>query len=139
MKRNEKEEIVRFKARLVASGFLQTHGVDYNETYSPVANLNSIRVFLSLCCHLGFYIKQFGVDTAFLNGWLEDEIYMHSPPGFGVGDGNVCRLRRSLYGLKQATAVRYKTITEKFVRDMEFRRCSADSCILSMEKAASRW
>jgi hypothetical protein len=83
----EMGEIVRYKARLVALGFLQTHGVDYTDTYSPVASTNTIRVFLSMCCHHKLFIRQFDIETAFLNGDLEETVYMSVPEGIAVADG----------------------------------------------------
>jgi hypothetical protein len=105
LKRNESGEVVRYKARLVALGFLQTFGVDYHETYSPVAGLPTLRVFFAVCNHLGLFIMQFDVETAFLNGDLDELVYMTTPLGVKVNKGMVCRLRRSLYGIKQAAAV----------------------------------
>jgi hypothetical protein len=105
LKRNEKGEIVRFKARLVAQVFSQAFGVDYNETYSPVATLNSIRILLVLCCQLGYVVHQCDVETAFLHGKLKETIYMRVTEGVKHEPGEVCRLKRSLYGLKQASAV----------------------------------
>lgn len=103
IKRNEYGEIERYKTRIVALGYRQTYGVDYLETYSPVANINSIRVFLAYCCHIGAYIHQFDVDTAFLNGNLK-EVYVYPTKGLKIGANEVLRLNRSLYGLKQAAS-----------------------------------
>jgi hypothetical protein len=74
IKRDENGKIQRYKARLVALGYRQTEGIDYNVTYSPVANMNSIRTFLAMCCQHGYYIMQYDVDTAFLNGKLEEDM-----------------------------------------------------------------
>lgn len=91
-KYDENGNVIRHKARLVAQGFLQTHGVDYFHTYSPVASINSIRVFLALCCSKGLKIRQFNVETAFLNGDLEEKVYMTPSAGIRVDDGMVCEL-----------------------------------------------
>ena len=78
-KYNEHEHFLRHKARLVAQGFLQTKGVDYLHTYYPVASINSIRVFLAICCARSYKIRQFDVETASLNGDLEEKVYMKVP------------------------------------------------------------
>jgi hypothetical protein len=128
IKRNEHGEIERYKARLVALGYRQTYGVDYLETYSPVANMNSIRVFLAMCCHSGLYIHHYDVDTAFLNGHLEEDVYVFPPDGVQTKANQVCKLNRSLYGLKQAAATWFKTISTVFMK-MGFKQCVSDSCI----------
>src|SRR5262249_46094582 len=96
--------IDKYKARLVAKGFKQKEGIDYFDTYSPVARMTTIRVLVALASIYDLKIHQMDVKTAFLNGELEEEIYMDQPEGF-VASGNehkVCKLVRSLYGLKQA-------------------------------------
>ncbi|KAE9090712.1 Copia protein [Phytophthora fragariae] len=124
---DEHGNIVRYKARLVALGCLQTRGVDYYYTYSPVASTNTIRVFLSVCCNKRLKIRQFDIETAFLNGTLDEDVYMAVPQGVRADGGMVCKLRRSLYGLKQAAAVWFKTIRAAFVA-MGFVQCRADPC-----------
>jgi hypothetical protein len=94
----------RYKARLVAQGFSQSPGVDYEETYSPVVHRSSLRTLLSYGIERGMFIHQMDVVTAFLNGTFTEEIYMKQPDGF-ISPGNedlVCKLNRSLYGLKQS-------------------------------------
>ena len=127
-KYDENGNICRYKARLVARGYLQTHGVDYDQTYAPVASMNSIRVFLAVCCKRGYAIKQFDVETAFLNGDLEETVFMQPPEGIRTDENLVCKLRRSLYGLKQAANVWFKTIRAAFV-EMGLVQSRADPCI----------
>ncbi|CAL8174598.1 unnamed protein product [Prunus armeniaca] len=111
--------IDRYKARLVAKGYTQTYGVDYLETFAPVAKLNTLRVLLSLATNHDWPLSQFDVKNAFLHGDLKEEIYMDLPTGISVTfqEGVVCKLRKSLYGLKQSPIAwfgRFATSMKKF-------------------------
>ncbi|KAK8640458.1 hypothetical protein V6N13_008211 [Hibiscus sabdariffa] len=94
-----------YKMRLVAKGFRQIHGVDYDETFSPVAMFKSIRILLAIAAFHDFEIWQMDVKTAFLNGKLEEDVYMTQPKGFVTTEnaGKVCKLQRFIYGLQQAS------------------------------------
>ena len=94
-----------YKARLVAKGFTQTHGIDYDETFSPVAMIKSIRILFAIAAYYDYEIWQMDVKTAFLNGLLEEDVYMDQPEGFvdQKNPNKVCKLKRSIYGLKQAS------------------------------------
>ena len=91
-----------WKARLIAKGYTQKEGIDYEETFLSVVMLKSIRILLSKSAHLDYEIWQMDVKTAFLNGSLEETIYMQQPEGF-IKEGQehlVCKLKKSIYGLK---------------------------------------
>ncbi|GJW50205.1 retrotransposon protein, putative, ty1-copia subclass [Tanacetum coccineum] len=94
-----------YKARLVAKGFTQTYGVDYEETFSPVADIRAIRILIAIAAFYDYEIWQMDVKTAFLNGHLSEEVYMVQPEGFvnPKYPNRVCKLKRSIYGLKQAS------------------------------------
>ena len=93
-----------YKAGLVAKGFMQTYGVDYQETFAPVAKLNTVQVLHSIAVNNDWPLYQLDVKNAFLNGGLNEEVYMDIPPGFKDAEkkNRVCRLKKSLYGLTQS-------------------------------------
>jgi hypothetical protein len=126
IKRGADGKIERYKARLVAKGFKQVEGVDYTEVFAPVSKHGTLRAFLALVAERDLELEHLDVKTAFLNGDLEEEIYMQQPPGFEEGSaGTVCRLRKTLYGLKQAPRawhIRLKAELEK----IGFRASDAD-------------
>jgi len=102
----------KHKARLVVKGYAQIFGVDYFDTFAPVARLDTIRLLLALAAQLGWKVYQMDVKSAFLNGFLQEEIYVEQPEGFvekGKED-KVYRLRKALYGLKQAPRAWYGRI-----------------------------
>ncbi|KAK1641643.1 hypothetical protein QYE76_059448 [Lolium multiflorum] len=103
-KQDEHDIVIRNKARLVAQGYSQVEGVDFGETFAPVARLESIRILLAFAAHHGFKLQQMDVKSAFLNGPLHEEVYVKQPPGFEDPHfpDHVFKLKKALYGLKQA-------------------------------------
>ena len=116
-KQDEFGNIVRNKARLVAQGFSQVEGIDFGETYAPVARLESIRILLAYASHHNFKLQQMDVKSAFLNGPLHEEVYVKQPPGFEDLNfpNHVYKLDKALYGLKQAPRAWYEHIKELLV------------------------
>ena len=126
-KRNVDGSILRHKGRWVAKGYFQREGVDYTETFAPVAKMTSLRLLLSHVAVQDWELEQLDVETAFLNGYLEEEVYMEQPHGF-VEPGKeeyVCKLQRSLYGLKQSPRAWYERLHE-YMMEMGFERNVAD-------------
>lgn len=111
--------IDRYKARLCAKGFTQTYGIDYTETFAPVAKLNTIRVLLSLAANWDWPLHQLDIKNAFLNGELEEEVYMTFPPGFRKrGEENkVCKLQKALYGLKQSPRAWFSRFSKVLIKE----------------------
>ncbi|KAK4259068.1 hypothetical protein QN277_005442 [Acacia crassicarpa] len=96
-------ELNKHRARSIARGFTQEKGVDYHETFAPVAKLVTMRTLLAVAAKKGWFVYQLDVDNPFLYGDLEEEVYMRIPEGFvQKNDNRVCRLRKSLYGLNHA-------------------------------------
>jgi hypothetical protein len=120
--------VEKHKARFVARGFSQVEGIDYDETFAPVARYSSIRSMLALSAQMGWKIHQMDVKTAFLNGKIEEEVYIEQPEGFETFDreSHVCRLKRALYGLKQAPRAWYTRIDNYFT-GLGFTKSEADA------------
>lgn len=119
--------IAKHKARLVAKGFMQREGFDYSEVFAPVARFETVRLIVSLASWHGWKLWQLDVKSAFLNGPLEEEVYVSQPPGFEVADsdGKALRLRKALYGLKQAPRAWNKRI-DSFLTQTGFRKCTVE-------------
>ncbi|WP_177314016.1 reverse transcriptase domain-containing protein, partial [Plesiomonas shigelloides] len=123
IKRNAKGEVERNKARLVAKGYNQRQGIDYDEVFAPVARLETIRLIISLAAQNAWKIYQMDVKSAFLNGLLEEEVYIEQPPGFeekGQED-KVLKLKKALYGLKQAPRA-WNSRIDKYFQEKNFTK-----------------
>jgi hypothetical protein len=127
-----KGTVLRHKARYVARGFTQQPGIDFTETTSPVEALTSLRALLAIAAENDMEIKQLDVDSAFLYGDLDEEIYLEQPEGFRVdgtnGEKLVCRLRKAIYGLKQAGRIWWKLIDNE-LKKLGFFNCTEDVCV----------
>ncbi|KAL5515273.1 hypothetical protein EMCRGX_G000418 [Ephydatia muelleri] len=130
-KRGSDGKVQRFKARLVAKGFTQKHGIDYDETFSPVVRFTSVRTLLAFAVQNGMMVHQIDVVTAFLNGTLEEEIYMEQPPGY-IKKGEehlVCKLKKSIYGLKQSPRC-WNMVFNEYMTSLSYEQCAAHPCVL---------
>ena len=113
IKRDTDGNPTRYKAQLVARGFTQVHGLDYDETYTPITRLETIQLLLSIAVAHDWSIHQVDIKSTYLYGDLDEEIYMIPPPGYKVPKGHILHLRKALYGLKQAGRQWYKTLKEQ--------------------------
>jgi hypothetical protein len=119
-----------YKARLVSKGFTQTQGVDYEETFSPIAMIKSIRILLAIVAYYDYEIWQMGVKTTFLNGHLAEDVYMEQPEVFEdlKNPKRVCKLKRSIYGLKQASRSWSLHFDEK-IQEFDFIKNEDELCV----------
>jgi len=129
-KMNEQGEVVRNKARLVTQGYSQQEGIDYTETFAPVARLEAIRLLLSYAVNHGIILYQMDVKSAFLNGVISDEVFVKQPPGFEdlKHPDHVYKLKKSFYGLKQAPKAWYDRLSN-FLIENDFKRGQVDTIL----------
>lgn len=133
VKTNPDGTVDKFKARLVIKGYSQRQGVDYNQTFSPVARMSTVRSVLSIVASEKMNLAQFDVSTAFLYGKLEERIFMRQPEGYEDGTDAVCELKKSLYGLKQAPRC-WNQRFGRFLESKGFKVSEADPCLYTREK-----
>ena len=131
--RNKLDEsglIIRNKARLVAKGYNQEEGIDYEETYAPVARLEAIRLLLAFASSMNFKLQQMDVKSAFLNDYIQEEVYVNQPPGFENHKfpNHVFKLKKALYGLKQAPRAWYDRLST-FLLEKDFTRGKVDTTL----------
>ena len=136
--RNKLDEngiVIRNKARLVAKGYNQEEGIDYEETFAPVARLEAIRMLLAYASIMNFKLYQMDVKSAFLNGLIQEEVYVEQPPGFEDSQklDHVYRLKKALYGLKQAPRAWYERLS-KFLLEKNFTRGKVDTTLFIKKK-----
>ncbi|GJS03246.1 retrovirus-related pol polyprotein from transposon TNT 1-94 [Tanacetum coccineum] len=137
-KLDENGVVSRNKARLVAQGYNQQEGIDYDETYAPVARLESIRILLAYACALDFKLFQMDVKSAFLNGFINEEVYVAQPPGFIDFEkpDHVYKLKKALYGLKQAPKAWYDRL-KAFLIKHEYKMGMVDNTLFTKKKSSN--
>ena len=130
IKRNADGSINKHKSRLVAKGYVQRHGIDYEEVFAPVARIETIRLVIALAAAYGWEIHHLDVKTAFLHGELKEEVYVTQPEGFKIAgkEDKVYRLKKALYGLKQAPRA-WNTKLNQILRELKFTRCSKEASL----------
>ena len=133
-KRNSEGKIDRHKARLVVKGYKQQQGKDYDETFAPVARMETVRTALSIAAQHKWKIYQMDVKSTFLNGVLKEEVYVEQPPGYEVEgqEHKVCRMKKALYGLKQAPRAWYNRI-DAYLIDNGFEKCDGEPTLYIKE------
>jgi hypothetical protein len=131
-KQDEHGVVTRNKARLVAKGYARVAGLDFEETFAPVARLESIRILLAYAAHHSFKLFQMDVKSAFLNGPIKEEVYVEQPPGFedDMYPDHVYKLSKVLYGLKQAPRAWYECLRD-FLISNAFKVGKADRTLLT--------
>ncbi|GJW53228.1 retrovirus-related pol polyprotein from transposon TNT 1-94 [Tanacetum coccineum] len=139
--RNKLDEngiVSRNKARLVAQGYNQQEGINYDETYAPVARLESIRILLAYACALDFKLFQMDVKSAFLNNFINEEVYVAQPPGFIDFEkpDHVYKLKKALYGLKQAPKAWYDRL-KAFLIKHEYKMGMVDNTLFTKKKSSN--
>lgn len=131
----DQSDKVSYCARLVAKGFCQKPGIDYNDTFAPVVRHSTLRLMIALAVKLGLRIDHLDIKTAFLNGYLNETVYMEQPEGF-IKKGNeqkICKLYRAIYGLKQSSNAWNKRIDIFFI-DLCFTRSKHEPCLYIYKK-----
>ncbi|CAI7772631.1 unnamed protein product [Closterium sp. NIES-54] len=126
-------ELTRYKSRLVAKGFKQTKGKDFDEIFAPVGKKTTLRVMLGTAANRGWRIKQMDITTAFLNGIIIEELYMLQPEGLDDGSGKVCRLKKAIYGLKQAPRAWYHKLEETLLAG-GFKKSECDHSLFLLQE-----
>jgi len=134
-KLDEQGTVTRSKARLVVQGYNQEEGIDYEETFAPVARIEAIRILITFAAFTEFKLYQMDVKSAFLNGYLKEEVYLMQPPGFENIEfpNHIFKLDKALYGLKQAPRACYESLSN-FLLENGFRRGKVDTTLFLKTK-----
>jgi hypothetical protein len=135
VKRDPAGNVLKHKARLVAKGYAQRQGIDFDEVFAPVARLETVRLLLAVAAHRSWTVHHMDVKSAFLNGDLAEEVYVHQPAGFIDNEnvGKVLKLRKALYGLRQAPRAWNAKLDASMV-SLGFTRCKLDHAVYRREE-----
>lgn len=138
IKRNADGSIIKYKARIVAKGYVQRYWIDYDEVFAPVARMETVRLVIALAASSGWEIHHLDVKTAFLHGELKEEVFVSQPEGFEVAgqEGKVYKLRKALYGLKQAPRA-WNVKLNKILVGLNFHRCSKEPSLYRRQDKTS--
>ena len=128
IKRGPDGGIQKYKACIVAQGFTQVEGLDYDQTFAPVVKLSTFRTILAIAAQQNLTIHQMDVKSAYLNGKIKEEIYMEAPPGLEIPEGMVLRLNRAVYGTKQGGRVWYEDVCTTLT-ELGYKRIEADHAV----------
>jgi Reverse transcriptase (RNA-dependent DNA polymerase) len=134
VQQNPEGLIERYKARLVAKGYSQIYDIDYDETFASVVEMSTVRTLVSMIVNGGWKLHQLDVKNVFLHGDLLEEMYMEIPPGFDTNQivGKICRLKKSLYGLKQSPRAWFDGFRKAMI-GMGYQQINADHTIFSRQ------
>ncbi|GJZ89064.1 putative ribonuclease H-like domain-containing protein [Tanacetum coccineum] len=134
-KRDERSIVVKNKAWIIAQGFRQEEGIDYDEVFAPIARIEAIRLFLAFASYMGFTVYQMNIKSAFLYGTIKEDVYVHQPPGFvdPAHPNKVYKVIKALYGLHQAPRAWYETLSS-FLMENDFRRGTLDKILFIKKK-----
>jgi len=128
LKRDSRGNIEKFKARLVARGFQQVQGVNYGETFAPVARIESVRTLLAVAAARNYAVERFDVSTAFLYGQVDEDIYLEPPEGVQIAKNECLKLNKALYGLKQAPRI-WNSHFDRSIKALGFKPIRTDPCV----------
>lgn len=135
VKREPDGRIAKYKARIVAKGYIQKQSIDYEEVFASVARIETVRVILALAGSSGWWVHHLDVKSAFLNGRLNEEVYVMQPEGFEKNgeEGKVYKLSKALYGLKQAPRA-WNACLDKYLKILGFTRCCQEYSVYTRNK-----
>jgi hypothetical protein len=141
VKLDDKGNVARYKARLCAQGFTQEEGIDYDETYAPVAKLNSLRTLFTVAAKDELLVWHFDVETAFLHGELDKELFMEQPEGFvdSTHPNHVCKMLKALYGFKQSGRLWWINFANYLTEKLKFSQNSADTNVYTKEVSPGKY